>query len=444
MDTLITVLKKLLRRMDKPDELFRFTVFIIGIALITRLAVLLFFWSDWIWQSGEIHDRWNKLAINMVESGTFGFVPNEPTIWRGPIFPLIEIPLYLLFGENYAAWSIVFLLFDTCTCLLLMILGRRLWGNRTALLAGLFHAVYLPVIYYTGMIVQFTTILPFIFLWFYLFSLWDKDSSGKWLPWVLGLISGILILNKTVYLPASFVSAAAMVWFKGWTECIKNRIVPALVVYLLVMAMVVAPWTYRNYVVTEGKFIPVQSLFWQIVWQDIILSDLDATKGSDRPDGETLNYILTTQSELFNKADNGLREKLKGPQKELYEEKIFAKTSIEWIQNHPKQYLRNVLNNTWQFWIGAENLNKTLRLFVMQVLYLGAALTGFWLLFIYRQLHRIRFGLLLILIVWGEHIFVFGWGRFSLDLVPILGIIFGLGIDTWMKQNHLEASSPTS
>jgi len=427
--------------MDKSEEFFQFSILICGIALITRLAILMIFWSDWIWQFGQIHDRWNKLAINMLESGTFGFSPNEPTVWRGPIFPLVEVPLYLLFRENYVAWSITLLLFDVCTCLLIMTLGRKLWGNRTALLAGLFHAVNLPVIYYTAMIVQFTSILPFVFLWFYLFSLWDRNSSRKWLPWVLGLVSGLLILNKTVYLPATIVGAAAVVWFKGRTGCIKKRIFPALSVYLLATALVIAPWTYRNYVVTGGKIIPVQALFWQIVWQDILLSDLDATKGSDRPAGETLNYLLMKQSELFNKADHGLREDLRGPQKELYEEKIFAKSSIEWIQTHPRQYLRNLLNNTWQFWVGAENLNKTLQLLAMQVLYLGAALMGFWLLFIHRQLYRIRFGLLLILVVWAEHILVFGWGRFSLDLVPILGIMFGLGIDTWMKQNYEEASS---
>src|SRR5215831_8782721 len=139
-------LKKLLSRMEKSEEFFRFSVLICGLALITRLMVLMFFWSDWIWQYGKIHDSWNKLAINMVESGTFGFSPNEPTLWRGPIFPLVEVPLYLLFGENYVAWSVTLLLFDVCTCLLIMTLGRNLWGNRPALLAGLFHAIHLPVI----------------------------------------------------------------------------------------------------------------------------------------------------------------------------------------------------------------------------------------------------------------------------------------------------------
>jgi 4-amino-4-deoxy-L-arabinose transferase-like glycosyltransferase len=423
--------------MDKSEQFFRFTVLITGIAFITRLAVLLLFWYSWIWQSGNIHDDWNKLAINLVESGTYGFSPNESTVKRGPIFPLIEIPLYLLFGENYAAWSIGLLLFDSSTCLLLILFSRRLWGCRTALLAGFFYAIHLAVIYYVAQIEQFTTVLPLVFLWFYLFSFWDLKSSTKWLPWALGVVSGLLILNKAVYLPAPFVSSFAIIWFKRRETRAKKLIVPILI-YLVVTVVMVAPWTYRNYNISRGKFIPVQSMFWSAFWQDILFYELNETKGLNRPAGETRQHILTTHSELFKNSENQYSGDLKGPQKELYEEKVFAKTTLKWICKNPSKTIKIKLNNVWEFWIGAENLNKTLLMLSMQIFYLGAAFVGFCLLLRYHQIHRIRFGLLLILLVWGEYFIVFAWGRYSLDFVPILGIIFGLGIDTWMKQAQLK------
>ena len=81
-----------------------------------------------------------------------------------------------------------------------------------------------------------------------------------------------------------------------------------------------------------------------------------------------------------------------------------------------------------------ENLRKTLLMLSMQVVFLGAALFGLWLTIRYHQLFKIRFGLLLVLTLWAEYSLVLGWGRFSLDTVPILAVVFGTGIDEWMKQ----------
>jgi hypothetical protein len=70
----------------------------------------------------------------------------------------------------------------------------------------------------------------------------------------------------------------------------------------------------------------------------------------------------------------------------------------------------------------------------MQVVFLGVALLGFGLVIRYHQFRKIRFGLLLILTLWAQYSLVLGWGRFSLDTVPVLAVVFGTGIDEWMKQ----------
>jgi hypothetical protein len=78
-------------------------------------------------------------------------------------------------------------------------------------------------------------------------------------------------------------------------------------------------------------------------------------------------------------------------------------------------------------------------LVLMQIVYLGAAIAGLILLLKHHQLGRIKYGLVLILVLWAEHCPVFAWGRFSLDLVPALGVMFGLGIDAWARQAPLKA-----
>ena len=85
------------------------------------------------------------------------------------------------------------------------------------------------------------------------------------------------------------------------------------------------------------------------------------------------------------------------------------------------------VENLWNFWVRAENWQKTLLLILMQVPFLGVVLASLVILLHKRQLHRVKFGLVIVLVLWAEHSLVFAWGRFSLDLVPILGLIFGLG-----------------
>ena len=408
---------------------------VVGIASLIRFGILALLWSSWDWRQGIISDQWNELAINLVDHGVFAFfsAPDNPTIMRGPVFPFMEVPLYLLFGTNYAPWAIALLILDTITCMLLVLAVRSLWGDRPALLAGLFYSVNLPIIYYTAKISQVTSIMPFIVIWFYLLCLWERAYFSRWLLWLLGLVSGLMILNKTVYLPVPFVCAAVLLWIKRAEIRKIGHLIP-LAIYLVTSVAVVAPWTYRNYVVTNGTIVPVQNMFWELVVQDVLYHDLDAAGGRNRPEGELLQYFMEKEAAITT-AD-GLSPTPPAGHRAAWEsqrEKAFAKTAIKWIKEDPVKIVKIKAANLWHYWARAENWRKTQIFIVMQTVYLGAAIIGLVLLFRYRQLARVKFALILIMILWAEHSPVLGWGRFSLDLVPMLGAIFALGLDTWAR-----------
>ena len=404
-------------------------VIVLGITVLVRLVVVVAFWHSWGWHHGEIPDSWDKLAINLVDSATFGFAPGESTISRGPVFPLVEVPLYLAFGEKYAGWSISLLLLDTLTCFLIIILFRKLWGNLAALLAGLFYAVNLPIVYYTAKISQVTSILPFVALYMYLFSSWEYAYSCRWRPLVLGLISGLMILNKTVYLPIPIVCSALLVWSKR-VELKREPQLLSVVLYLVVTAAVVAPWTVRNYVLTGGKLVPVQSMFWELNVQDVLYYDLTKEGGLDRPEGMTLDYFIQQERQMLvaNGVSPDYSKYMSRAKWEYARERAFRAVYLKWIWQDPGKILRVKVENLWNFWVRAENWQKTRLLILMQVPFLGAVMASLVILLHRRQLHRVKFGLIIVLVLWAEHILVFAWGRFSLDLVPILGLIFGLGV----------------
>lgn len=418
-----------IRQILEDPRRFRFNVLIVlGIAVLVRLAVAAAFWHSWGWHHGEIPDSWNKLTINLVDNGTFGFVPGQSTITRGPVFPLVEVPLYLAFGEKYAGWCISLLLLDTLTSFLVMTLFRKLWGNLPALLAGLFYAVNLPIVYYTAKISQLTSILPFVALFMYLFSSWEHAYSCRWRPWALGLVSGLMILNKTVYLPIPIACSALLVWSKRH-ELKRGPLLLPVALYLVVTAAVVAPWTARNYVLTGGKLVPVQSLFWELNVQDVLYYDLTQERTLDRSEGMTLDYFIEQERQML--VSNGVSpdcpKYMSCAKWEYAREQAFRAVYLKWLRQDPGKFLHVKVENLWNFWVRAENWQKTRLLILMQVPYLGAVMASLVILLHRRQLHRVKFGLVLVLVLWAEHFFVFAWGRFSLDLVPILGLIFGLG-----------------
>ena len=113
---------------------------------------------------------------------------------------------------------------------------------------------------------------------------------------------------------------------------------------------------------------------------------------------------------------------------EYAREQAFRTVYLKWLRQDPGKILRVKVENLWNFWVRAEDWQKTLLLTAMQVPFLGAVMASLVILLHRRQLHRVKFGLVIVLSLWAEHILVFAWGRFSLDLVPILGLIFGLGV----------------
>lgn len=430
----------ILRSLEDTHRYRRLVAMVLGIALLARLAVLVAFWPSWGWHNNAIPDQWNELAINLVEHRTFAFSdsPDSPTALRGPLFPWLEVPLYLVFGKNYAGWVIVLLLYDVLTCSLLIVTVRRLWGPRPSLLAGLLYAINLPLIYYTCKISQVTSIMLFVVIWLYLITFWERHYFCRWVPPVTGLVSGLMILNKTVYLPLPLVSAALLLWLNR-SKIRRLMHAAPVVLYLLVTFVVVAPWTIRNYVVTNGHLVPVQNLFWDAMVQNVLTHELDAAVGNDRPEGQLLGYYIDKENAIVAAAGLSLSPpRGRRGEWEMQREAAFRTAFLRMMKDDPWKILRVKADNVWQFWSLTENREKTRLFLLMQTVPLSAAMIGFLVLCRYRQLNQIAFGLVLIAVIWAEHCLVFAWGRYSLDLTPVLAVIFGLGMHLLVSRQARE------
>jgi 4-amino-4-deoxy-L-arabinose transferase-like glycosyltransferase len=390
---------------------------VFGVALTLRLAVLLAFWSKWHWLDGRIHDSWNTLGITLAESGTFGYNAGDPSLRRSPVFQVVAAGLYTVFGERYAAWSITLLLLDSGTCVLITLLARRAWGERAAVLAGLYAALHIAVAYYTAQIEQFTIVLPLLFAWIWLFTRWSADVHSRRLPLALGIVSGLLVLTKTVYLLFPVAGAAAFLWC-GRRTFRPRAALPGIAAFLAISALVVLPWAWRNYQVSGGRFVPVQALLWENLWANVYWDDLDQARGTRRPDGDMIGYIREKQDELIVASGGPPPKDWPAARKELYEEDLYRKAYLEWLPGHIGSYAMGVIKNVWQFWCGAENRPKTLLFFALQVVPLAAALAGLAALVRLRMAARVWCALVAVGLLWSQYTLVLSMGRYSLDLVP--------------------------
>jgi len=162
----------------------------------------------------------------------------------------------------------------------------------------------------------------------------------------------------------------------------------------------------------------------------VLYYDLTKNVGLDRPEGMTLDYFIHQERQMLvaNGVSPDYTEHVSRAKWEYACEQAYRKVYWEWLKQDPRKILRVKVRNIWNFWVRAENWHKTLLLILMQAPFLAALISGLAILFYKQQLHRVKFGLAIVLVLWAEHFLVFAWGRFSLDLVPILGLIFGLGV----------------
>ena len=239
---------------------------IIGLAVLVRL-VAAFYLGDKIASQPGIYDQvsYHELARRWL--GGFGFsfgtpwwpstAANAPTAHWSYLYTLYLAAVYALLGPHpLAARLIQAVVAGLLHPWLTWRVGRRVLGAPVGLAAAALCAGYAYFIYYAAALVTET---------FYILAvLWSLDAamrlacglgrSGRArLGLELGLALGVAVLLRQVlllFLPFLFA------WL-AWHALAANRLRPALTATLLastVMALLISPWTLRNYR-AFGRFV---------------------------------------------------------------------------------------------------------------------------------------------------------------------------------------------
>jgi len=184
-------------------------------------------------------------------SGTGFTIYGQPYLIHPPGYPLFLGVLYLLFGHSYAAVKVAQSLLGALTCVLILLIGERVFTKRVGLVAAAIAAVYPHLVYYTGLLMSEVLFVFLSTLFLYALAMLRENFTLRRMAFA-GVILGLASLTRPMLM---FIPALLLFWV--WIECrsTKRALVVTATLWLW-MVVVILPWTVRNYVVT-GSVVPI-------------------------------------------------------------------------------------------------------------------------------------------------------------------------------------------
>jgi 4-amino-4-deoxy-L-arabinose transferase-like glycosyltransferase len=234
-------------------------------------------------------------ALGLSLASGSGFADNHsPNIYRPPGYPFFLAAIYGRLGHHYAAVTIVQSIVGALTCVLVLLIGERLFTRRVGMIAATLAAVYPFLIVYTGFVLAETL---FVFLSTLLLYILVRlqESPSKGLIALGGMVLGLMNLTRPVTL---FLPAVLLLWL--WIEFGSRW--RALVIASAMtgwMLLVILPWTGRNYAVTHSVILINSSdYYWSALYganNRTIMQDPEAIGGWIEPgrvEGYRTDYLL--------------------------------------------------------------------------------------------------------------------------------------------------------
>ena len=260
--------------------------------LIVLLALLLRLWyvttlpgqggEDLVFSDMLAYDRtgWSMVQGQPVEGepGLNGYHPLSASTYYFVGYTHFLAAIYALFGHNLAAVRIIQAVAGAATAGVVYGVGFLAFGRRPGLVAALLTAVYLPLVYYAGLLLTETW---FTFLQMVAVALWlrtwaagletaapdevPKDGptserhsprtgalSGVMWAFAAGLTAGMACLSRAAFVLALATLAAGGLLFPPIPTPRTQRLV-RVAAFLLAAGAVIAPITIRNYQI-HGRF----------------------------------------------------------------------------------------------------------------------------------------------------------------------------------------------
>jgi 4-amino-4-deoxy-L-arabinose transferase-like glycosyltransferase len=346
---------------------------------------------------------------------------------RAPLYPLVLGLVYFVFGEQDQVALLVNCLLFTGTAVVAFFIGRRVFNERTGIIAGVFCAFhplllrYVPSLHLESLL----TFLVTLMVWFTVRFYYQRTLVNGVL---IGFVAGLATLTKAVVLPyAALFVVGMLLAIRSARQRDEPATVPwsAFVAIALTMVVVIAPWTVRNYG-TTGQFVPVSSGTSDAFLRGMIFSRTEFITLREPP----YTVAENESNEYFGRlaADAGTVW-----ERDDYEtDQILNEEAKRVLRTEPLQVVRKFVVGLFTFWYQLTSLPNSLLALACAVGAWTLALIGYprarregrpvWLLLLPVLYLNIVLALLLAL------------GRYSAPILPALLVLSAFGADTLLHR----------
>ncbi len=373
-------------------------------AAVVRLAHLLFIQGTDLVKIPIIDSAFYHLWAANISQGQF---IGDRIFFMSPLYPYLMSIIYAIFGAKPFAAMIFQIIPSVATVYFIYLIGNRLAGARTGVIAALSAAAYAPFIFYDGTLLTTTlkVFLSAIIVYLTIITLGiAKSESGK-IPgnihfWLLGFVIGFSALARPLVL--IFAPFLILMFFrtydKDWLK--KSGTVIAAV------AIVLVPIAVRNLIVGQEFTLTTSSAGMNLYagnnpdatglyWEAPFLSSVE-------PWYEDEDYRKTASEavgrELTTREAGG----------------YWMRQALDWIINNPGEYLALLARKAYYFWNQTEFANNI-------SIYTGKELSpilrfniiGFWLI--------APLGLAGLILLWRNK----GWRRAQILWLWIIAYFIG-------------------
>lgn len=234
---------------SKKSKIILLGIFVVS--LLLRLVVV--FYSPVVLSGDE--GAYVEWATFLLKGQGFGSGADKLTSWKPPGYSFFLALVFFFFGQNYLAVKIIQAVIGSSLCILVFLLGRKIFSESVGLVAAIMLALNLAFIYTPETILS-ENIFVFLFLLVMLsfVQMWKQPSFRNQIA--VGFILGLATLTRaeTILFPVFILFALLL---KERLE--KRRFIEAgksFMVILFFFLLCLVPWTMRNYYV-HHSFVPV-------------------------------------------------------------------------------------------------------------------------------------------------------------------------------------------
>ena len=202
---------------------------------------------------------YDTFARNLAQGYNYGWTSTEPTANWPPGTSFVYSLFYRVFGYTYVPIIIFNLLLGIIIIGISMQLAAKWFNQQIALLTGL-------LLTFWPNIIQFTTILSsellFTALLLIVMKMWLNEQT---LLWLKALLVGV-VLTAACYVRIDAMFIPLILFLFRWINTQEIlRTLGAIVIMLVIMALLIAPWSIRNTRI-YGQFTLITKSIGSALW----------------------------------------------------------------------------------------------------------------------------------------------------------------------------------